>query len=149
MADTDTTPDQDTPPVPTPAGVLGDAGKRAVAAERDARKAAEAEAADLRKQIEALTADVTSKTAAADSAAGDALRWRIAATKGIAAEDVELFLTAADEETLIKQADRLAARVATAVPDLPPPDPSQGGVSAPVALNSDELTNALKAAVGA
>lgn len=40
----------------------------------------------------------------------DALRWRVAAKHGISDEDAELFLTATDEETLTKQAERLAGK---------------------------------------
>lgn len=41
-----------------------------------------------------------------DEALQEALRWRIAAKHGISDEDAELFLTARDEETLTKQAQR-------------------------------------------
>lgn len=146
MAETEATPEQSD--IPTPAEVLGDAGKRAVAAEREARKAAERDAADLRRQLETVTADLAAKSAAHDSIAASEMRWRVAATHGVSAEDAELFLTATDEATLVKQAERLTERIAAAVPDLPPPDYSQGGSGQPPALNSDELTNALKAAVG-
>lgn len=42
----------------------------------------------------------------------DALRSRIQAKFGVADEDAELFLTGADEETLTRQAQRLASRAA-------------------------------------
>lgn len=38
------------------------------------------------------------------------LRWKVAAKHGIADEDAELFLTATDEDTLTKQAERLAGK---------------------------------------
>lgn len=44
----------------------------------------------------------------AEKAKADALRLRIAAKHGISDEDADLFLTATDEATLTKQAERLA-----------------------------------------
>lgn len=73
------------------------------------------------------------KTAAEQDAAlarAEALRWRIAAKHGISDEDAELFLTGTDEETLTKQAERLAERVTAPAgdgrPRPPKPDPNQG-----------------------
>jgi len=66
-----------------------------------------------------------------------ALRSDIAAKHGIAAEDRDLFLTGTDEETLTRQAERLAERVAdrkkqgnTA--------PKEGGNPNPVDTKGDE-----------
>lgn len=68
---------------------------------------------DLEKAQKA-TEDAIAAAAAKDAdiakAHADALRWRTAAKHGISDEDAELFLTGADEETLTKQAERLAAR---------------------------------------
>lgn len=47
-----------------------------------------------------------------EEARAEALRWKVAAKHGIDDEDAALFLTASDEETLTKQATRLAARTA-------------------------------------
>lgn len=44
----------------------------------------------------------------AAAARAEALRWRVAAKHGISDEDADLFLTGTDEETLTKQAARLA-----------------------------------------
>lgn len=126
---------------------LGDAGKKAIAEERQARKAAEAELVALRKQLETLQGELSTVRTSAEEASVTATRWKVAAAHGIAADDVELFLTASDEETLTKQAQRLSER--TQIPDLPPRDPYQGAQANPPALNSDELTEALKSAVGA
>ena len=49
-----------------------------------------------------------------DTALADAMRWKVAAKHGVSDEDAELFLTANDEETLIRQAERLAGRASTA-----------------------------------
>lgn len=40
----------------------------------------------------------------------DALRFKVAARFGIADEDADLFLTGSDEDTITRQAERLAAR---------------------------------------
>jgi hypothetical protein len=67
----------------------------------------------------------------ATKAERDALRSRIQARHAISDEDAELFLTGADEETLTKQAERLAARNEDAGKSRPPkPDPNQGKPSA-------------------
>lgn len=46
----------------------------------------------------------------AASAKRDALRFKVASKYGIGDEDADLFLTGSDEESLTKQAERLAAR---------------------------------------
>ena len=45
-----------------------------------------------------------------DAAKAEALRLRVATKHGISDEDADLFLTATDEATLTKQAERLSAR---------------------------------------
>lgn len=49
-----------------------------------------------------------------DAERANALRLRIAAKHGISDEDADLFLTGGDEQSLTKQAERLASRVAAA-----------------------------------
>jgi len=56
----------------------------------------------------------------AEQARAEALRWRVAAKHGISDEDAELFLTGTDEETLTKQATRLAEHTADAAKPRPP-----------------------------
>lgn len=63
---------------------------------------------DAEKQAERLQA----LEAEALAARSEALRLRVAAKFGIGDEDADLFLTASDEETLTKQAERLSAREA-------------------------------------
>lgn len=138
---------------------LGDGGKKALEAERAAAKAATAKAAELQKQLDALNQanetalekaqrEANGAREAAAKATADALRFRIAAKHGISDEDAELFLTGADDATLQRQAARLTER--TPATSAPKPDLTQGGSGSPaVALNSNELTDALKAAVGA
>jgi hypothetical protein len=100
---------------------LGVAGKRALKAEREARAAAEKATAALQARLNEIeTAKMTdldrAKSAAKDAedtaakATAEALRWRVAAKHGIPDEDAELFLTGSDEDTLTRQAERLAAR---------------------------------------
>lgn len=63
----------------------------------------------------------------AQQAKAEALRFKIAAKFQVSDEDADLFLTGSDEETLTKQAERLAARNEEAgKPRAPKPDPNQG-----------------------
>ena len=80
-------------------------------------------------------------------AQAEAVRWRIAAKHGISDEDAETFLTGADEQTLTRQAQRLAA-LSTATAGTPKPDLTQGGQGTASALNSDGLEEALRAKLG-
>lgn len=94
-----------------------DAAKRLAEIE-DSQKT---EVQKLSEQFEAARAD------AADARA-ELLRYRVASQHGITdSDDIALFLTGSDEETLTKQAERLAARVEDASkPRSPRPDPNQG-----------------------
>lgn len=121
---------------------LGDPGKKALSEERRARREAEKQANDLKTQLDALNRanetalekaqrEAQEAAASAASATAEALRWRIAAKHGISDEDAETFLTGTDEETLTRQAKRLAAlsktaSTATTQPG-PRPDLTQGG----------------------
>lgn len=63
----------------------------------------------------------------AQQARAEALRFKIASKFGVSDEDADLFLTGTDEETLTRQAERLAARSEDAgKPRTPRPDPNQG-----------------------
>ena len=97
--------------------VLADPGKKALAEERRRAASAEKTAKALQAKLDALEAEKLSREEkavkeaqdAAERAAraeSEAMRWRIAAKHGISDEDAELFLTAADEETLSRQAER-------------------------------------------
>lgn len=62
-----------------------------------------------------------------DAARAEALRFKVASKHGISDEDAELFLTGSDEDTLTRQAQRLAARDEDASkPRAPKPDANQG-----------------------
>jgi hypothetical protein len=65
--------------------------------------------------------------AEAEAARAELLRYQVAAKHGITdADDIALFLTGTDEETLTKQATRLAERSSDGKPRAPKPDPNQG-----------------------
>lgn len=121
---------------------LGENGEKALKAERDRASKAEKAAAELQKQLDAINAaslsdlEKAQKQAAdaqaiADQATAEALRYRIAAEKGIT-DNVDLILTGSDEETMRKQADLWGARQEsdTTKPG-PRADLSQGAKGAP------------------
>lgn len=66
--------------------------------------------ASQKSEIEKALEKATAAEQRAAAAAAEALRWKVAAKHGISDEDAELFLTGTDEETLTRQAERLAAR---------------------------------------
>lgn len=81
------------------------AKENATAAQRlaeieEAQKTEAEKAADRLRQAEADR----------DRAAAEAMRFKVASKYGIGEEDADLFLTGSDEETLTKQAERLAER---------------------------------------
>lgn len=80
------------------------------------------------------------------AARAEAMRFKVATKFGISDEDADLFLTASDEETLTKQAERLAARQEDAgKPRQPRPDRNQGRQSGGSTSTADQFA----AAVGA
>lgn len=113
---------------------LGDAGKKALAAERDARKAAEKASADLQAKLDQIEKANLSELEKAQLAAKEAqdelaeitrqnLRNSVALAKGVPADLAE-FLTGDTEDELNTKADTLLARLNA--PTTPLPDPSQG-----------------------
>ena len=138
------------------ADILGDGGKKALAAEREARKTAEKVAADYKTKLDQIEQASLSDLEKAQQTAKDAqdqlanltrenLRNSVALTKGVPA-DLAQFLTGDTEEALAAQADTLLARLNT--PTTPKPDLSQGSQNTAVALNSDGLEEALKSKLG-
>lgn len=139
-----------------PADALGEGGKKALAAEREARKAAEKAAAELAARLNQIeSANLTELERAQKEAAQakdalaaltkQALRDRVALTKGVPADLAE-FLSGDTEDEIAAKADVLLARLKT--PASPVPDPSQGSHGAPLALNSDGLELALREKLG-
>lgn len=139
-----------------PAAALGDGGKKALDAERAARKAAEKAAADATarlKQLESANLSDLERaqkeaTEAKDALAAltkQALRDRVALTKGVPADLAE-FLSGDTEDEIAAKADVLLARLNT--PTSPRPDASQAAGGAPLALNSDGLEQALRDKLG-
>lgn len=113
---------------------LGDAGKKALTAERDARKAAEKAAADLQAKLDQIEKANLSELEKAQLAAKEAqdqlaeitrqnLRNSVALAKGVPADLAE-FLTGDTEDELNAKADTLLTRLNA--PTTPLPDPSQG-----------------------
>lgn len=139
---------------------LGEGGVKALKAERERAK-------ELEKQLNAATTklteiekaqlsdleraqrEATEFKEAAEKAVVEALRFRIAAEKGIN-DNVDLILTASDEETMRRQADLWADRVAKSdTAPGPRADLTQGGSGdSALALNGDPLLDALKSKLG-
>jgi hypothetical protein len=80
-----------------------------------------------------------------DAAQLEGLRYRVAAKFSISDEDAELFLTGTDEETLRKQAERLAARAEDGSrPRQPRPDQNQGRSSAGSSSTAEQFSAAVR-----
>jgi hypothetical protein len=169
MTEPTTTPETGaTPPAGTdPDKPLGEAGQRALAAEREARKALEKQLADQAKQFEALaplkdlaaaigvkpeqgktdTETLTAQIATLQKQQAEAelraLRLEVAAEKGLTPAQAAR-LQGASRDELTADADALKALFpggTSATPGIPAPDPSQGARG-----GSNELEGLLKAA---
>lgn len=147
-----------TPSTPSPAD-LGDAGKKALQAERDARKKAEddfkalqQQVADSQKTAEQKTADaLAAAQSSANEAAAKALRYEVAAEKGLSLS-LAARLTGSTKEELEADADQLMSLIPQAPPadNAPPAGPTvpgqQPGSTAAGALVTDADLEALGAA---
>jgi hypothetical protein len=100
-------------------------GLKAAKQELDTLKAAQMSEADRLKE----RADAAEQQAL--EARAETLRYKIATQFGINSDDAETFLTGTDEDTLTKQAERLAtlAKTADSTSPAPRPDLSQGARS--------------------
>jgi hypothetical protein len=118
---------------------LGDAGKKAIAAERAARKAAERSAAELLAKVQAFEDADKSETekaaARAEAAERRAIEAEAKVTRAEVADELNVpkelrkFLTGTTEDDLREQATELltAFNAATAsIRTTPRPDPTQG-----------------------
>ncbi len=80
-----------------------------------------------KSEVEKAAERIATAEAERDAARVEMLRFRVAAKYGISDDDADLFLTGTDEDSLINQAERLAARNAEATsPRAPKPDANQG-----------------------
>ena len=136
---------------------LGENGEKALRAERDRAKelerqlnAASSRLAEIERAnetaLEKAQREATEAREAANQATVEALRFRIAAETGIT-DNVDLILTAADEETMRRQATLWGSRQSE-TPAGPRPDLTQGGSGTPPALNGDGLEEALRSKLG-
>jgi hypothetical protein len=125
---------------------LGEAGKKALTAEREARKAAEKSAADLAAQLKAVEDAKLSDLERAQATAKEAqdqlatitrqnLRNSVALTKGVPADLVD-FLTGDTEQEIAAKADVLMARLQA--PGSPRADLSQAATRNPAAAGTPE-----------
>ena len=125
---------------------LGDAGQKAIKAERDARKAAERSNAELAARLKEfedakLTELERANNAAAEAAAelarlrAENVRATVALSKGVPADLIE-FLTGETEEEVAAKADLLLSRLNA--PGTPKPDPSQGAKGKPLSGSAGE-----------
>jgi hypothetical protein len=123
---------------------LGDAGKRALAEERRAKRTAEKRASDLESELEQLREAGKTETErmlgqarkeAAEQAsaplAKELARYKVALSKGLAADDLE-FLTGDTEEEMTARADKLIERFG----QTKTPPPFNGGPRTPAAGGS-------------
>lgn len=137
---------------------LGDKGKAAIDRMKAERDEAKRNAATLKAQLDKIAEanlsdlDKARKEAEefkslAEKATIDALRFRIAAEAGIT-ENVDLILTAPDEETMRRQAALWASKPEAQTAGGPRADLSQGGSGTAIPLNGDGLEDALKSKLG-
>ncbi|MDN6489333.1 MAG: hypothetical protein L0K41_02805 [Yaniella sp.] len=118
--------------------------RKAMQAEIDKFKAAEAEAEKAKlSDIERAQTEAKESQANAEKYQAELLKMRIAGKHGVTdEEDIELFLTGSDEETLIRQAERLAQR--NSGPNNPKPDPSAGPKGEPPLTEAEKVAQAEK-----
>lgn len=128
----------------TPADSKPDVDWKSKAREWEKRAKANAEAASKLTALEEsqktesqkLADSLTSAKEEVAEARLDALRYRTATKFKISDEDAETFLTGIDEETIVRQAQRL---VVLQKPGTPQPDPSQGSRGPATGGNMNEL----------
>ena len=164
----DVTPNETPKPTPPPSDPNGAAETdparlpddhplvKALAAQKDEIKALKAKATRLdeiedasKTEAQRAAEALADAKAEAVQARAELLRYRAAAEYGItSAEDIELFLTGSDEETLQRQAKALSERSAAASkPRAPMPDPNQGSTGVPPASVGDQFAAAFKGRV--
>lgn len=108
--------------------------------EADELKPLAEKVSELEQQLEEAKTAASQTEAAVGKKDAEIVRWRIAAKYGVSEDDVELFLTGSDEETLEKQAQRLSSTSANA----PKPDPRQAKREVGTPSNADAFAAALE-----
>ena len=141
------------PPQGDPAGAdaLGEAGKKALHAERQRANAAERALKDAQALVETRDGEIANLTEAAEKFKQEAaeslvseVRAAVIEIGGIDATDAELFLTGTTSELVRGQAKRILEK-AGPNPSAPRPDPTQGGSGNPLPLNGDPIEDAVRA----
>ena len=144
------------PPAPEPSATddLGDAGKKAIAAERARVKDLEKQLRDLKpladkakeledakkSEQERLTEQLNAAKAEAEATKAELLRLRVAAEKGLPAE-LAARLQGGDEDELAEDADRLLALMGPKTPQSPgSADAGPRGTSKPGQLGPDDFS---------
>lgn len=129
--------------------LIGERVKRAKPADYDDLKAKAARLDEIEEanktEQQKLAERLAEAEKSAEQARTEALRFKIASKFGVTDEDADLFLTGSDEETLTKQAERLAARNEEAgKPRAPKPDPNQGRHTSGTASTADLFAAAVE-----
>lgn len=105
---------------------LGEAGLKALRAEREARTKFEAEAkaaSGLKGQLTKAANSLSEVTSERDSLASELARFKVALTHGLSAEDMDVLPSGLSEDAL----ERIAVRLSNAnSPKRPAPDANQG-----------------------
>jgi hypothetical protein len=129
--------------------IIGERVKRAKPADYDDLRAKAARLDEIEEANKTEQQKLADRLAEAEKSAQqaqtEALRFKIASKFGVSDEDADLFLTGTDEDTLTKQAERLAARNEEAgKPRAPKPDPNQGRVSSGTSSTADQFAAAIE-----
>lgn len=96
-----------------------------------------------KSELEKANSRIGELEAERDAAKADTLRYQVATRFGISDEDAELFLHGSDEDTLTRQAERLAQRAENEnAPRSPQPDPTQGRTQNGHASTADQFAAA-------
>lgn len=156
----ETTPEQPATDIPAPvepetkpseSADLGDAGKKALDAERKRAATAEREAKALKARLDELEAANLSELEKAQRAATEAsarlaeyektmIRQRVALAKGVPADLVDR-LRGDTEDEINADADSLLALVKSQTQTTPKPDPSQGARGAATGSTADQFAS--------
>jgi hypothetical protein len=155
----DPAPEPADDPKPEPADYpdgLGDAGKKALDAERKARRDAEAKLKELeplaakakeledaqKSDLEKLTEELEAAKADGASSKSELARLRAAMNHGLSPEDLEL-LEGVPADQVEQRAERLAARLAGTADPVVPASDNQGGGNEPSGVDTQKVLDSL------